>query len=374
MPVLGSGILLMEDEMMNNDLCLIREEKTREGCELIEGTRELIAHGITIGVKFIEPLLPYIVLVFIICGVCVYQLCHPKRRKRMGKILYNTAALTFLLKPKFDPIFSKSGGPESMFEFLLRRVGGDYKKYRKKIGGRVLFWIVRILFIVCITFVMLYYYFGNSYSEEIFSAVVTIFSGLLFTVVLTGGVSYVLAYFGYLAVWDKVQKTDLAEMRECAISIWKNMNESGAVEGFKVRSFCDFMMAMSWTVIDKRKSILQIDFRIVDKIGELKNISDESSEMSLLLRDFGENWWDYRIVIKNFIDGSYSKMIDYENGKSGRDPVRVCEIDGNYRDSMKVIMEAVYMLKPSSMKKFEFEWRKIRKGYSFRNYDAESYR
>ena len=238
--------------------------------------------------------------------------------------------------------------------------------------GRVLFWVMRIALIIFIIFTTANYLLKID-DRTIFSSLVTVISSFLFTVVLTGAVSYVLAYFGYRAVWDRIEKTDLAEMRECAISIWKNMEESGVAEGFKVRKLPDCAMAAVWAIIDDRKSILQIDFRIFSISGEVKGIDHEITEMKLLLAEGRENWWDYRIVLKSFKDGSYSKMIDYANEKSERSPVRVCEIDGNHRDDMKIIMEAVHMLKPSSMRLFEQEWREIRKGYKLRNYDAESY-
>ena len=96
--------------------------------------------------------------------------------------------------------------------------------------------------------------------------------------------------------------------------------------------------------------------------------------MKKLLEKDKENWWDYRIVFRHFNDGSYSKMIDYSNEKvTGRLPIRVCEIDGNYREDMKFVMETVQMLKSKTMKDLECEWKKVYQELDLNNYDPESY-
>ena len=295
------------------------------------------------------------------------------RYNKIKNICRNIIALTFLVSPKFDNPFPKSDKPESMLEFLFRRIKSDYRKNNNRMRGRVLFYGARVVIFLIALYVVSFYLLDLKH-KIVFPLVSTIASTFAFTVILTGSVSYVLSYFGYLAVWETTRKTDIAEMNECAISLWENTKISKVKGGFIVYTFSKCKLATSWTFIDGSNSILQIDFRIFDTKGKVNNMNDEIFEMKRLLEDDEENWWDSRIVIKCFRDGSYGKMINYSNKKViGRGPLRFCEIDGNHRDKMKIVMEAAQMLSSKSMKNREYNWNNIRRGYNLRNYDAEPY-
>ena len=323
----------------------------------------------------------WILLVFTltICLLWVYIGSDPRNFRKLKVICKrknlarNILALIYMRIPKFYPLSSKTSHPEKMIEFLFRRIKEDLKTYKNKMCGRVVFWVMRFV-IVLVVFYAGGYYILDLKATVLFPSFMNVISAFVFTVVLTGSVSYVLSYFGYRAVWERIEKTDLGEMKECAISIWKNMKASKVTEGFKVHKFPDRALAISWGFIDKDQSILQIDFRIFYTERVINGIYKEGKEMKKLLDKDKENWWDYRIVIRTYNDGSYSKMIDYNNVKvTGRSPIRVCNIDGNYRDHMKYVMETVQMLKSKTMKDLECEWKKISQGHDLNKYDAESY-
>ena len=300
----------------------------------------------------------WILITFItaICGFWMYLADNPNNYKR--HLIRNIAAsVNPFMSFDFSSI-ADGNRPESMLGFLHRRMKEDFRKYSA--GGQVWFWGMRVVLVLTAFSIVTKTLFGLD-SDTVFTSIV-----------FSGSISCVLAYFGYLSVWSKTEKEDLGEIKECAISIWKNMYDSNTNEGFKIYKFSTCAIACTWTIIDGSK--LEMDFRIFDPKTRLNNMSDEVSEMKQLLEEEPVNWWDRRIVIKVFKDKSYSKMIEYPNVETSKKrPLRVCEIDGNHRSRMKHVMETIQMLKSDSMRARCQTWIKIHESSSFKHYDPDLY-
>lgn len=327
--------------------------------------------------------IPFICIVVIV-SLILYIENQPKNFDRAISFIckknrirnFTAAFLPFIVSPAFpSPEPATDTDSESMFEFLQRRIAKDYKRYKEALLSRSM---VRgtqglvLLFIICLG---ARYILGVDY-DTVFIGLVTFVSGFILTVVLTGSVSYVLAYFGYLSVWDRTTKAEVGELKECAFLVLRNMQNSEVNCGFMIHMYCGSVYAVAWDIIDDSETIsMEINFHINEDGSCPMNMNEEILEMRRILEIYSSDWWDHRLVIKDFGREINGGMFSYSIGKNKtvRALVRIDEIDGNHRYGMKCMLEKIYMLKKESMENRESEWRRIRSNHELQHYDADSY-
>lgn len=327
--------------------------------------------------------IPFI-CIFVIVSLILYIENQPKnfdkamnficKRNRIRN--FTAAFFLFIVSPKFPSLEPATDTySESMFEFLHRRIAKDYKRYKDALLSRSMVWGTQglvLLFIICLG---ARYILGVDYNT-VFIGFVTFVSGFILTVGLTGSVSYVLAYFGYLSVWDRTTKTEVGELKECAFLVLRNMQNSETSCGFMIHKYRDSVYAVVWNIIeDSKATSMEINFHINEDGSCPMCMKEEILEMGRILKIYNGDWWDHRLVIKDFgrdIDGG---MFIYSIGrnKTARAPVRIDEIDGNHRYGMKCMLEKTYMLRKESMKNRELEWKTLRNNLELQHYDADSY-